>query len=132
MLTLTENGFGKRSSAYEYRITNRGGQGIVNIETSGRNGTVVASFPVAQRDQIVRGTYSCRLMRCPVDDIRIAGRRTQGVVVFRVDEGEKVVSVSRIDAEAANGEGEAADGAGAEPDPGLENGAENGAENGNE
>ncbi|MFO1059267.1 MAG: DNA gyrase subunit A [Dongiaceae bacterium] len=137
VLTLTENGFGKRSSAYEYRITNRGGQGIVNIETSGRNGTVVASFPVTQRDQIVLVTDSGRLMRCPVDDIRIAGRRTQGVVVFRVDEGEKVVSVSRLDAaavpaEAANGEGEAADGVAAEPDAGPENGPENGAENGAE
>jgi DNA gyrase subunit A len=124
VLTVTANGFGKRSSAYDYRITSRGGQGIVNIETSARNGPVVASFPVAHSDQIVLVTDSGRLMRCPVDDIRIAGRRTQGVVVFRVDEGEKVVSVGRLDAaavpaEPANGEGEGeAAGPAAEPENG--------------
>jgi DNA gyrase subunit A len=96
ILTVTANGFGKRTSAYEYRITGRGGQGIANIEMSDRNGHVVASFPVAHRDQIMLVTDRGQLIRCPVDDIRIAGRKTQGVVLFKTDEGEKVVSVIRL------------------------------------
>jgi DNA gyrase subunit A len=94
ILTITENGNGKRTSAYEYRITGRGGQGIANIEMSERNGPVVASFPVNQRDQIMLMTDGGQLIRCPVDDIRIAGRKTQGVVIFKVAEGERVVSVT--------------------------------------
>jgi len=93
VLTVTANGFGKRSSAYEYRIAGRGGQGVANIEVSERNGHVVASFPVRHRDQIMLVTDRGQLIRCPVDDIRIAGRKTQGVVLFKVEEGEKVVSV---------------------------------------
>ena len=96
ILTLTENGFGKRSSAYEYRTTGRGGVGIDSIITNERNGGVVASFPVADDDEIMLVTDSGQLIRCPVTDIRIAGRRTQGVIVFRVADGTKVVSVSRI------------------------------------
>src|SRR5690606_37650279 len=84
ILTITENGFGKRTSAYEYRITGRGGQGIANIEMSERNGPVVASFPVAHSDQVMLMTDGGQLIRCPVDDIRIGGRKTQGVVVFKV------------------------------------------------
>jgi DNA gyrase subunit A len=110
LLTVTANGFGKRTSAYEYRITNRGGQGIANIETSERNGPVVASFPVAPRDQIMLVTDGGQLMRCPVNDIRIAGRRTQGVVLFKVGEGETVVSVSRLDVSDEAGEAGAAEG----------------------
>ena len=97
ILTVTENGFGKRTSAYEYRITNRGGQGIANIETSERNGPVVGSFPVNATDQIMLVTDGGQLIRCPVDDIRIAGRRTQGVTLFTVAEDERVVSVARLD-----------------------------------
>jgi DNA gyrase subunit A len=93
ILTVTAKGFGKRTSAYEYRITGRGGSGIAGIEMSERNGQVVASFPVRHRDQIMLVTDRGQLIRCPVDDIRIAGRRTQGVVLFKVEEGEKVVSV---------------------------------------
>ncbi len=96
ILTVTENGYGKRTSAYEYRITGRGGQGIANIETSERNGAVVASFPVAQRDQIMLMTDGGQLIRCPVDDIRIAGRKTQGVVIFKVADDERVVSVTGV------------------------------------
>ncbi len=96
ILSITANGFGKRSSAYEYRITGRGGQGIANIETSERNGPVLASFPVGHGDQIMLVTNGGQLLRIPVDDIRIAGRKTQGVVLFRVAEGEKVVSVTRL------------------------------------
>ena len=115
ILTVTANGYGKRSSAYEYRITNRGGQGIANIETSDRNGPVVASFPVADGDQIMLVTDSGQLIRCPVDDIRIAGRKTQGVVLLKVAEGEQVVSVTRLTEETADG-GLAAAGEGVEHD----------------
>jgi DNA gyrase subunit A len=108
ILTVTAQGFGKRSSAYEYRIAGRGGQGVANIEVSERNGHVVASFPVRHRDQIMLVTDRGQLIRCPVDDIRIAGRKTQGVVLFKVEEGEKVVSVTGLadetpDPDIANG-----------------------------
>jgi DNA gyrase subunit A len=110
ILSVTEKGFGKRSSAYEYRITGRGGQGIVNIATSERNGAVVASFPVGHKDQIMLVTDGGQLIRCPVADIRIAGRSTQGVMIFKVAEGERVVSVIRIeeigDGDGANGAAE--------------------------
>jgi DNA gyrase subunit A len=105
ILTVTANGFGKRSSAYEYRITGRGGSGIAGIEKSERNGQVVASFPVRHRDQIMLVTDRGQLIRCPVDDIRIAGRRTQGVVLFKVEEGEKVVSVVGLADETSGPEG---------------------------
>ena len=105
ILTVTAKGFGKRSSAYEYRITGRGGSGIAGIEMSERNGQVVASFPVRHRDQIMLVTDRGQLIRCPVDDIRIAGRRTQGVVLFKVEEGEKVVSVVGLADETSGPEG---------------------------
>jgi DNA gyrase subunit A len=105
ILTVTAKGFGKRSSAYEYRITGRGGSGIAGIEMSERNGQVVASFPVRHRDQIMLVTDRGQLIRCPVDDIRIAGRRTQGVVLFKVEDGEKVVSVVGLADEATGPEG---------------------------
>ncbi len=114
ILTVTENGFGKRTSAYEYRITNRGGQGIANIETSDRNGSVVGSFPVNPADQIMLVTDGGQLIRCPVDDIRIAGRRTQGVTLFTVAEDERVVSVARLDEP-----GDAENGAGGGPGNGV-------------
>ena len=96
ILTVTENGFGKRSSAYEYRITKRGGSGIVNIETSDRNGTVIGAFPIEANDQIVLVTDAGQLIREPVNDIRIAGRRTQGVTLFDVEGDEHVTSISRL------------------------------------
>ncbi len=96
ILTVTANGYGKRSSSYEYRRTNRGGKGIVNIETSDRNGLVVASFPVAAGEQLMLVTDQGKLIRMGVDEIRIAGRATQGVTLFRVAEGEHVVSAARI------------------------------------
>ena len=96
ILTVTANGYGKRSSSYEYRTIGRGGQGIVNIVTSKRNGPVVASRPVADGDQIMLLTNSGKIIRIGVEDIRIAGRNTQGVTLFRVEEGEEVVSVARI------------------------------------
>jgi DNA gyrase subunit A len=97
ILTVTENGYGKRSSAYEYRRTNRGGQGITNIDTSERNGCVVASFPAHQGEQLMLVTDQGKMIRTTVGDIRIAGRNTMGVTIFRVAEGEHVVSVAKID-----------------------------------
>ena len=97
ILTVTENGFGKRTSAYEYRTTHRGGQGLVNIATEGRNGEVVASFPVAPMDQIMLVTNGGKIIRRPVGDIRIAGRATQGVNLFRTADGEKVVSAAHVE-----------------------------------
>jgi DNA gyrase subunit A len=97
ILTLTENGYGKRSSAYEYRRTNRGGQGITNIDTSPRNGCVVASFPARPGEQLMLVTDQGKMIRTTVGSIRIAGRNTMGVTIFRVAEDEHVVSVAKIE-----------------------------------
>ena len=96
VLTLSENGYGKRSSAYEYRVSGRGGKGIVAMAVNERNGRLVASFPAEETDQIMLVTDGGQLIRCPIDGIRIAGRATQGVTVFKTREGENVVSVERI------------------------------------
>lgn len=96
ILTITENGFGKRTSAYAYRTTNRGTKGVSNIIINKRNGNVVASFPVKENDDIILVTDLGRLIRCPVEDIRITKRMAQGVIIFRVDDHENVVAVSRI------------------------------------
>ena len=96
MLTVSERGFGKRTSSYEYRISGRGGKGIVAMVVNDRNGRLVASFPVEESDQIMLVTDAGQLIRCPVDDVRIAGRNTQGVRIFKTAEGEKVVSVEHI------------------------------------
>ncbi|HWA49861.1 MAG TPA: DNA gyrase subunit A [Dongiaceae bacterium] len=120
ILTVTEKGFGKRTSAYEYRVIGRGGQGVANIEVTPRNGPVVASFPVAETDQIMLVTDGGQLIRCPVHDIRIARRQTQGVTVFRVAESEAVVAVAHLnDLGEENGgdEGDAGDGGEGEPAP---------------
>jgi DNA gyrase subunit A len=104
ILTLSENGYGKRTSSYEYRITNRGGKGIVAMAVNERNGRLVASFPVENSDQIMLVTDGGQLIRCPVNDIRKAGRSTQGVIVIDTAEGEHVVSVERIGEEEENGD----------------------------
>ncbi len=96
VLTVSERGFGKRSSSYDYRISGRGGKGITAMIVNDRNGPLVASFPIEETDQIMLVTDGGKLIRCPVDDVRIAARNTQGVRIFRTDEGEKVVSVERI------------------------------------
>jgi len=96
ILTITENGYGKRTSAYEYRVTNRGGQGIMNIVTSARNGNVISSFPVLPADQIMLITKKGTLIRCPVQGIRVTGRNTQGVTLFRTSNGERIVSAALI------------------------------------
>ena len=97
LLTVSERGFGKRSSAYEYRLSGRGGQGIWNMDMSERNGLIVATFPVKTGQEIMLVSDGGQIIRSPIKDIRIAGRRTQGVTVFRVDQAEKVVSVAAVD-----------------------------------
>ncbi len=97
LLTVTENGYGKRTSTYEYRRTNRGGQGIINIVTSERNGGVVASFPVTPGESLMLVTDQGKMIRTTVADIRITGRNTQGVTVFNVGKNERVVSVAKIE-----------------------------------
>ncbi len=103
VLTVSANGFGKRSNAYEYRVSGRGGQGITAMAMSKRNGALVASFPVEETDQLMMITNKGQTIRVPVSQIRIAGRATQGVTLFRVDSDERVASVERI-AEAAGEE----------------------------
>ncbi len=96
VLTVSANGYGKRTSSFEYRITNRGGKGITAMAVNDRNGELVASFPVEEGDQIMLVTDAGQLIRCPVAGIRLAGRSTQGVIVFDTHATEKVVSVERI------------------------------------
>jgi DNA gyrase subunit A len=105
VLTISVNGYGKRTSSYEYRTTGRGGKGIVAMSVNNRNGKLVASFPVEDSDQIMLVTDKGQLIRCPVEGIRIAGRSTQGVIVFDTAEDEHVVSVEHIGEEAENGNG---------------------------
>src|SRR5881392_2466121 len=105
VLTISENGYGKRTSSYEYRTTGRGGKGIVAMSVNSRNGKLVASFPVEESDQIMLVTDAGQLIRCPVDGIRIAGRSTQGVIVFDTAEGERVVSVERVTEEGGDENG---------------------------
>jgi DNA gyrase subunit A len=94
LLTVTDMGFGKRSSAYEYRVTGRGGQGIANITLAPRNGTaVVATFPVRTGDDVMLVTDAGRLIRVPADQVRITGRQAMGVTLFRVIAREHVTSV---------------------------------------
>jgi len=107
VLTVSVNGYGKRTSSYEYRTTGRGGKGIVAMSVNNRNGKLVASFPVEDSDQIMLVTDKGQLIRCPVEDIRIAGRSTQGVIVFDTADDEHVVSVEHIgEEENGNGNGE--------------------------
>ncbi len=96
VLTLSEKGYGKRTSSYEYRTTGRGGKGIVAMAVTAKNGKLVASFPVEEADQIMLVTNGGKLIRTPVAGIRIAGRSTQGVIVFDTAEDERVVSVERL------------------------------------
>jgi DNA gyrase subunit A len=96
ILTISENGFGKRTSAYHYRITNRGGSGIVNMVLSTKTGDVVASMPANMNDEIMLITNNGKLIRCKLDSVRITGRSTSGVILFKTDKDERVVSASLI------------------------------------
>jgi DNA gyrase subunit A len=110
VLSVTEKGFGVRSSAYGYRITGRGGQGINNMDLTRRRDAIVAVFPVGHNDQIMLVTDAGMVIRCPVNDIRIVRRGGAGVVIFKVGEGERVVSVARLPEESdENGAAEADD-----------------------
>jgi DNA gyrase subunit A len=119
IFTVTDGGFGKRSSAYEYRVTGRGGQGIAGIELRPRNGReVVATFPVRPGDDVMLVTDNGRLIRLPADQVRITGRQAMGVTLLRLDNGERVTSCFPVldggdgqdDAVAATAGGVAADG----------------------
>lgn len=96
ILSISENGFGKRSSAYEYRITNRGGSGVVNMNISSKTGDVVASLPAVESDELMLITNSGKLIRCKLDTVRATGRSTAGVILFKTEAKEKVMSVALI------------------------------------
>ncbi len=96
VLTMSQTGFGKRSSSYEYRVTGRGGSGIVAIGMGKKNSAVIASFPVEESDDLMLISDAGQTIRVAVSGISVQGRAAQGVTVFRVDDGEKVVSVERI------------------------------------
>ncbi|MDG2186665.1 MAG: DNA gyrase subunit A [Hyphomicrobiales bacterium] len=96
ILSISNNGYGKRTSTFEYRVTGRGGKGIIAMVVNDRNGDLSDSFPVEPSNQIILVTDKGKLIRCPVDDIRIASRSTQGVRIFDIDNEEQVVSVERL------------------------------------
>jgi DNA gyrase subunit A len=96
ILTVTDRGFGKRTSAYEYRQANRGGQGIAAMDLTAKTGNMVAAYPITDADNIMMVSDQGQLIRMPVHDIRIAGRTTQGVTLFRVSPDEHVVSVATL------------------------------------
>jgi DNA gyrase subunit A len=104
ILTLSSEGIGKRTSAYDFRRTGRGGQGLLAQDLTRKGGRLVASFPVDQADEILLVTDQGQLIRCPVANIRVASRNTQGVIVFRTAEDEHVVSVERLEASAESGD----------------------------
>ncbi|OHB72585.1 MAG: DNA gyrase subunit A [Planctomycetes bacterium RBG_16_43_13] len=99
LLTICENGFGKRTTFDEYRLTDRGSQGVKNIKTEGRNGKVVCMKAVKESDEIIAITQKGIIIRTPVKDIRLAGRGTSGVKVINLEEGDKVVSIARVETE---------------------------------
>ena len=97
ILSVSENGYGKRSSYLDYRVTNRGGKGIIGIINSPRNGNIAASLVVKEQDEIILSTDKGSIMRCVVKEIRVAGRNTQGVRIKKLSGNEKVVSVIKIE-----------------------------------
>ncbi len=119
VLTVSENGYGKRTSSFEYRVTGRGGKGIVAMVVNDRNGPIRASFPVEDPDQIMLVTDGGQLIRCPVEGIRIAGRNTQGVIVFSTAKDERVVSVQRVSEDEEEGD-DGEEGASIDPSEGSE------------
>jgi DNA gyrase subunit A len=133
LLTVTDGGFGKRSSAYEYRVTGRAGQGIANIALSKRNGTaVVATFPVRPGDDVMLVTDGGRLIRVPADQVRVTGRMAMGVTLLRLNNGEHVTSVFPVVEDAPDEDGPTED-APTEDGP-TENGptGDSGVEDGND
>jgi DNA gyrase subunit A len=115
ILTISQNGYGKRSSSHEYRVSGRGGKGISAMIVNDRNGPLIASFPVNAGDEIMLVSDGGQLIRCPVRDIRVAGRSTQGVTIFNTAEDEHVVSVEHLpEAAAESNDPETVDGTGNE------------------
>ena len=97
VLSISENGYGKKTSHIDYRVTNRGGKGIIGIVNSPRNGNITSSFPVFEGDEILISTNKGRVIRVAVKEIRTAGRNTQGVRIIKLSGEEKVVSTIKID-----------------------------------
>ncbi|VVB92091.1 DNA gyrase subunit A [uncultured archaeon] len=106
LLTVTENGFGKRTAFEEYRTSNRGGQGVITIDVNVRNGNVVDIRSVHEDDEIMVTTSKGIIIRVPVKGIRLQGRNTQGVKIMNVEGGDRVVGVARLAKEEENGDGE--------------------------
>lgn len=105
ILTITKNGYGKRTSAYEYRVTNRNSEGVLNIDTGSRNGLVISSFPVKEDDQIMLMTNLGTIIRTEVSKIRVTSRNAKGVKIIDLNKSEKVVSISRISVQDEKGIG---------------------------
>ena len=103
MLAVTTKGYGKRSSAYEYRISSRGGKGITGILTTAKNGKVIDGFVVKDNDQLILVSDKGQIIRVNINQIRIAGRTTQGVTIFKIPKENEIVSVSRIIELSTNG-----------------------------
>jgi DNA gyrase subunit A len=101
LLAVSENGFGKRTSTFEYRVTGRGGSGIVAMGMGKKNSAIIAAFPVEESDDLMLISNAGQTIRVPVSSISVQGRSAQGVVVFRLEGAERVVSVERIVAESA-------------------------------
>ncbi|MCI5167350.1 MAG: DNA gyrase subunit A, partial [Candidatus Electrothrix sp. GM3_4] len=96
ILTVTENGYGKRTAVNDYRLQKRGGKGVFAIKTSERNGKVVGALQVMDEDQVMLIANSAKVIRLPMDSMRIIGRNTQGVKMINLNEGEKVVALSML------------------------------------
>ncbi len=114
ILTVSEQGFGKRTSAYEYRLTGRGGQGIWNMDMGDRNKAIAAVFPIHETDQLMMVSDGGQVIRMPVHDIRLTGRKSKGVTLFRLSGEEKVVSVARLEDDGSETSGDPAEAAATE------------------
>lgn len=112
ILTASANGFGKRTSSVSYLTKNRGGKGIISMELAKRNDEMISSFPIIEDDQIMLISNGGQLIRCGIKDVRIAGRNTKGVTLFRLGKGERVVSVARVDDDGDDEDGEGDDSGG--------------------
>ncbi len=114
ILTVSEQGFGKRTSAFEYRLTGRGGQGIWNMDMGDRNKAIAAVFPIHETDQLMMVSDGGQVIRMPVHDIRLTGRKSKGVTLFRLSGEEKVVSVARLEDDGSETSGDAVEAAATE------------------
>ncbi|MCX8194976.1 MAG: DNA gyrase subunit A, partial [Candidatus Micrarchaeota archaeon] len=99
LLTVTENGYGKRTALGEYRLQSRGGKGVINIKTEGRNGKVVGIVAVNDTDQLLLVSSGGKIIRTFVKDVSVIGRNTAGVRLMKLDEGEKIVAVEKLSSE---------------------------------